>query len=69
MGTPGDADGDGDVDGTDFLILQRDDPAGIADWVANFPAPLTAAVSAVPEPASVSLVVMTLCMAALRRRV
>lgn len=57
-GTPGDADGDGDVDGADFLALQRDNPAGIADWVANYPtaAPLAAS-AAVPEPSTAVLLI------------
>lgn len=57
-GTPGDADGDGDVDGADFLALQRDNPAGIADWVANYPtaAPLAAS-AAVPEPGTAVLLI------------
>ena len=66
---PGDADGDGDVDGQDYLILQRDNPAGIADWQSNYPTPLTGAISAVPEPASASLVALGLCLAAMLRRV
>lgn len=57
-GTPGDADGDGDVDGADFLLLQRDNPAGIADWIASYPAaaPLAAS-AAVPEPSTAVLLI------------
>lgn len=68
-GTPGDADGDGDVDGADFLLLQRDNPAGIADWIASYPAaaPLAAS-AAVPEPsAAVLLVGMALGLFGRRR--
>jgi hypothetical protein len=57
-----DFDGDGDVDGRDFLIWQRGgspDPrsAGdLADWQANYGvAPITGASTAVPEPASVCM--------------
>lgn len=57
---PSDADDDGDVDGADFLILQRDNPAGIAAWQAAYSAPLSA-ISSVPEPGTfVSFAVGTL---------
>ncbi|TWU29825.1 glycoside hydrolase family 16 protein [Bythopirellula polymerisocia] len=47
----GDFDGDGDVDGRDFLVWQRNTAVGnLADWQANYGTPLVAAVSAVPEP-------------------
>jgi hypothetical protein len=57
-----DCDGDGDVDGQDFLIQQRDDPSGIADWEAAYPSPLgaSAGASAVPEPSTMLLAVLTL---------
>lgn len=57
VGTPGDFDDDGDVDGNDFLVWQRDDatPAGLAEWKANFPSNVTAAVGSVPEPAGLTL--------------
>jgi hypothetical protein len=64
VGQPGDFDGDGDVDGGDFLEWQRTDgtPAGLALWNANYPfsPPLVAATSAVPEPASLALVALAL---------
>lgn len=48
----GDADDDGDIDGADFLLIQRDNPAHIAAWQAQFGqsgnlAPISAPV---PEP-------------------
>ncbi len=49
----GDFDLDGDVDGRDFLIWQRNPTVGILDdWQANygFVAPLSASSRAVPEP-------------------
>jgi len=52
---PGDFDGDGDVDGNDFLAWQRNPALGdLADWEANYGAPssLSAGNSAVPEPIS-----------------
>lgn len=61
--TPGDFDGDGDVDGDDFLEWQRTDgtPGGLADWQANYgTGTLASAVSAVPEPSSALLVLASL---------
>ncbi len=55
---PGDFDDDGDVDGRDFLVWQRNPPVGnLADWQANYGTgiPLTAAVSVVPEPSALVL--------------
>lgn len=56
---PGDADGDGDVDGADFLLLQRTNPAQIPTWQANYGngVPLSAA-TAVPEPSSLALLLL-----------
>jgi len=54
----GDFDGDGDRDGADFLLWQRDlgDAGSLAVWEANFGVPpLSAITSAVPEPASLLL--------------
>jgi hypothetical protein len=48
-----DTDNDGDVDGTDFLALQRTDPSLIAAWSAEFGTTAAqASGAAVPEPAS-----------------
>jgi T5SS/PEP-CTERM-associated repeat protein/autotransporter-associated beta strand protein len=54
-GTPGDFDADGDVDGRDFLIWQRNPAVGdLGDWQANYRVGTTTGLSssAVPEPAS-----------------
>lgn len=57
-GVPGDWDNDLDVDGNDFLIIQRGlgtttTAADIATWKANFGThPVVGATGAVPEPAS-----------------
>lgn len=71
-GLPGDFDGDGDVDGRDFLAWQRDPSVGdLADWQMNYGAgSLVAPISdstarsmvhhAVPEPQSVLLVFIVL---------
>ena len=63
-GTPGDFDGDGDVDGRDFLIWQRGDSpnplsAGdLAIWQAQYGSPsLVVAANTVPEPQSLLLLV------------
>jgi hypothetical protein len=58
-GLPGDFDNNGAVDGKDFLKWQRDglSQADLALWQANYGATgLSAATAAVPEPASVLLI-------------
>ena len=64
-----DTEPDGDVDGTDFLALQRDDPSLIGDWKAAYPSPV-AAVSGVPEPSTLALLAIgaLACQQALIRR-
>ena len=55
---PGDFNGDGKVDGEDFLLWQRDPGIGsLAEWEANYGmvAPLTAASAAIPEPTTCTL--------------
>ena len=55
-----DRDDDGDVDGTDFLILQREDPALIPAWQFEYGNNVgsLAASQAVPEPASLMLLAL-----------
>ncbi len=59
--TPGDFDGDGDVDGADFLVWQRTDGSvsGLSDWQGNYGfgslAASAASNVAVPEPSSLLL--------------
>lgn len=74
-GLPGDFNGDGEVDGRDFLVWQRgDSPAplsagDLADWQDNYGSGSLAAVGAVPEPtAAVSLIVGALIACAARGR-
>jgi hypothetical protein len=61
-GTPGDFDGDGNVDGRDFLVWQRGattpplDSTLLGAWKAGYGSGGLAAVVGVPEPASVLLV-------------
>ena len=56
--SPGDFDGDGDVDGRDFLAWQRGDSPSptsatdLAAWQANYGAGGLVAISAVPEPSA-----------------
>jgi len=52
-GLPGDFDLDGDVDGSDFLVWQRNPSAGaLSDWQTNYgsSAPLKTSSTAAPEP-------------------
>ena len=54
-GTLGDFDGDGDVDGQDFVAWQRDDATaqGLTDWQNSYPLRLgIASTLSVPEPAT-----------------
>jgi hypothetical protein len=66
VGTPGDFDGDGDVDGRDFLVWQRGygteyDSDDLADWQTYYGStgPLSARV-AVPEPTAFLLLSLAL---------
>ena len=57
LADPGDFDLDGDIDGDDFLLWQRDPGIGeLADWEANYGVPpLTATISTIPETATLGL--------------
>ncbi|TWU27745.1 pectinesterase family protein [Bythopirellula polymerisocia] len=56
-----DFDGDGDRDGRDFLVWQRDPGIGnLADWQANYGVPALTNAFAVPEPASCVLIIALL---------
>ena len=57
----GDADGDGDVDGADFMKIQRD------FGILPVP-PITANTAAVPEPSTLALALLTLAFCPRRRR-
>lgn len=67
MGTPGDADGDGDVDGGDFLTYQRDDSSQIPTWQSNYPLPAAASFAAVPEPTTLASCLIMLAAGGLVR--
>jgi hypothetical protein len=69
LGSAGDFDGDGDVDGRDLLVWQRNPSLGnLADWQANFGNGSLSAVSAVPEPASLFLMAFASVTLLWRRR-
>jgi hypothetical protein len=72
VGLAGDFDGDGRVDGSDFLLWQRNTSVGsLSDWKAHFgQSQLSAVVSAVPEPGAIVLAISacTILIAARRNR-
>jgi len=66
---PGDFDGDGDIDGADFLSWQRDTSVGsLSDWQANFGVSSTLeAANAVPEPTSAAMLLLAAMFAGATR--
>ena len=66
-----DADADSDVDGRDFLLLQRENPTKISLWEANYG--MSPVASAVPEPQAFSIaavsMLVTLTLYSRRRQV
>jgi hypothetical protein len=67
---PGDFDGDGIVDGEDFLLWQRDPTVGLLSvWEANYGmgVPFSEISAAVPEPTTFTLALAALCLAMSRR--
>ncbi|NOZ40147.1 MAG: PEP-CTERM sorting domain-containing protein [Planctomycetes bacterium] len=67
-GLAGDFDGDGDVDGSDFLEWQRTDgtASGLSDWQSGYASPLSVA-SAVPEPTTLGLLSLATVLVSIRR--
>ena len=63
-----DADGDGDVDGNDFLLLQRNDPESIPLWISQFGTSGVSSISAVPEPSTFVLLGLMMSLPAGRFR-
>ncbi len=72
FGVPGDFDTDGDVDGSDFLLWQRDPSVGsLSDWETNYgsTSPLSATATTVPEPSVLSTLLIAMITILLRRDV
>ena len=65
-----DADQDGDIDGTDFLLIQQSAPSLIADWQAQYGSGLGSlgTSQAVPEPSTLGLSIVLLMGASLASR-
>jgi len=67
--SPVDLDDDGDVDGADFLLIQRSDPSLIPAWVAAYGnGALSSATAAVPEPSAVTLLLPVMFFALARAK-
>ncbi len=69
-GVLGDFDFDGDVDGTDLLVWQREDGTaqGLADWKANYGFPSPPVLTAVPEPSAAVLTLIGIALPCRIRR-
>ena len=65
-----DLDNDGDVDGADFLLIQRTNPSLIPAWQSQYGAAsaLASAASTVPEPSSIVLLGIGLIGVGVRKR-
>lgn len=62
LGTPGDFDFDGDVDGDDFLLWQRNPSIGLlSDWESHYATTLVAA-NVVPEPNAAALCLLAIVL-------
>lgn len=65
----GDFDFDGDVDGRDFLLWQRNPGVGdLSDWQANYGAGSLIAAVSVPEPTSIAFLCIGWLFFAFNRR-
>jgi autotransporter-associated beta strand protein len=68
-GILGDFDNDGDVDGRDFLVWQRNPSVGnLGDWQANYGTGPLSAATAVPEPSTIVSLVSLALLGLARRR-
>lgn len=72
-GTPGDFDNDGDVDGIDFLQWQRNPGVSLlSDWQSNYgnpPGGSGVSVLTIPEPSSLTMVLLTVLSVCRARRI
>lgn len=70
VGEVEDVPGGGVVDGAQFLLLQRTNPAGIPAWEASYgTGAATASVGAVPEPSAIALCLLSMIgLGATRRK-
>jgi fibronectin-binding autotransporter adhesin len=69
LGTVGDYDGDGDIDGRDFLILQRNPGLGsVSDWQNAYGNSELAASTSVPEPSALVLAISLAAASSFSRR-
>ena len=69
MVSPTDPDGNGLVNGADFLIIQQDNSSVIPQWEDDYggpPSSASAAVASVPEPSSIMLLLGMAALANLR---
>lgn len=65
----GDFNGDGDIDGADFLVWQRDPGLGdLVDWETHYGSPLAATAAPIPEPSTMLLLTVGLFVTALRNQ-
>lgn len=63
-----DTEPDGDVDGADFLTLQRTNPALIPSWQTEYGSgTVSSSIAVVPEPASLLLLLAAMCLGSGRR--
>ena len=64
----GDFNGDGRVNGVDFLAWQRNPAVGdLADWEANYGNPVNIAANSVPEPSALALTMLGVALGIARR--
>ena len=66
---PVDCNGDGDVDGADFLEIQRDSPSLISEWQSGYGAGTASSTTTiVPEPGATQLLLLAMVLLKFSRR-
>ncbi|QEG33753.1 retropepsin-like aspartic protease [Bythopirellula goksoeyrii] len=70
LGTSGDFDSDGDVDGHDFLLWQRNPSVGdLADWQSNYGVgAVLSSATVVPEPTGIVSILVAAALLVIKRR-